>query len=185
MSPGNGVPRAGGEDPRWSPETKLTRSGSLSPTTRDGSTASLVVAAGVAVLVLTLTILALDFGAEARRAPLIVGIPTSVIAVIQVAAQVHRRRRATTTSSPDADGSRRALTIAVAWVIFVAMIFVLFGFLAAAIVAPPLLMRIHGKESWPVILLTTGGLVLISYVLLVLLLNAPLYHGLFSVTEFL
>lgn len=139
-------------------------------------------ATGVLALCVAMAVMAVGFGTEARRVPLAVGVPTSVLALVGLVREVRGSARTGDSmgaSDPHESSMAGAVSVpgAFAWVAGLAAIFAVFGFLVTVVAFPPLLMRLYGRERAPTTVAVTAGLAVTSYLVLVIGLSIPAHEG--------
>jgi hypothetical protein len=152
-------------------------------------TARVVIAAAVLGILAYMTLTALAFGEEARRAPLVVGVPATLMAVILVIREL-RGTEGTgpaeeSTVKPAVDnvpgaprGEDQLSTLGAAvWIAVLSVMFFATGFLWTTLLFPPVFMRLYGKERWSVIVWTTVGVFALTYAFFILALDIQVYRG--------
>lgn len=129
-----------------------------------------------AAFLIVMTVVALGFGPEARRAPLLVGSAGSALGVALVVRVV---RQAGRDPARTAIGWRHLETTVgpVLWISVFVAAFVAFGSLGPAVIATPMFLRLHGGEPIRVILPTTAALGALTWVVVTLVLRSELYPG--------
>jgi len=171
-----------------------------------------------------MTYLALDFNAQARRVPIVVGVPTTAILAIQLLRDSVALRRgiddgsgefgnqsadqefgqssaraalaeagrgdgqevagdasdasSATSTRPEPPAMRAGVGQSFAWVLFLGFAFYVFGMLLAVPVFVGSFMRIYGRESWRVVIISVGSTVAVLYFFFVALLGIRLFPGL-------
>lgn len=171
-----------------------------------------IVVAGICAAMLGyMTLTAFSFGIEPRRAPLVVGVPATILAIILVIREVRGTEpvdepEASVPNFPgspqeaaSADGDERLVAAsagpepveltedrlstagAAAWVAALSATFLLFGFLVTTLVFPPVFMRIYGRERWRTIVITTAAVFGATYLFFVVLLEIQVYRGIVTI----
>lgn len=160
---------------------------------------------GVAVVLVGMTVTSLDFNPEARVAPLLVGVPTSLAAVAMVVRDVWRVRQGDTTVGQTSDQERdrysgggdqgdtavagvqaqsaqgiesASALSAVLWVIGLVVLIWIFGLLLAALIFVVSFMKFFANERWLTGTLYALGTTAVIYFLFGELLGQTLYPGL-------
>lgn len=171
------------------------------------STVAILFGGAVAAVLVAMTLTSFDFNPEARTAPLLVGVPTSIAAVAMVVRDVVRVRSGdasvgqatdqerdrysggdsgTTTSPPSAQTDsvqqiESASTLAaMGWVIGLIALIWLFGLLLASLVFVASFMKIFAKDRWLTSVLYALGTTVVIYFLFGELLGQRLYEGMFG-----
>lgn len=137
---------------------------------------------------------AFSFAAYVQLTPIAIGLPTLIIATALLVREVSNGLRGKSTAEAEASeisGTDRTdreprysggEVTAIAWFgIFVGSIFVL-GSISGSIVFLVLFLKVHGKESWKVVLAALGAVFAVLYLLFVKILGTPLYDGYLSQT---
>jgi hypothetical protein len=118
-----------------------------------------------------------SYASEARLLPLTVGVPTLVLALVNLAAQL-RRAGAGRAAPVSEQADRRARpAVAIAWVLGAAVAVALVGLLFGSLLFMPTFMYAYARERPLRILLVTSGFVGALY-LFIRLLEVPYYRGL-------
>ena len=169
------------------------------------SAGSIVFAVGIALVAVAMTVTALDFNPEARTAPLLIGIPTSLIAIIMVIRDVLRLRGGDSSVGAAADEERdryasadegqsatatetttgtevqrieAASTLsAVLWVIGLIGLIWIFGLLLAGFIFVLSFMKVFAHERWVTSVAYAIGTTVVIYFLFGELLDQTLYEG--------
>lgn len=170
------------------------------PSTPEGPSGTLgaVVMATVIAALFILSLVPLPtYNVDSRTLPLVVGVPATLLALANVARQYVRwrasrqRRRNAGEKIPDVatrlrrlvtprEGDATSVAAAVSWVIAAGLSMLLLGFLWGSIVFMPAFMLLYGRERPLSIALYAGGLLIVIYVVFILGLNVPYFHGVFA-----
>lgn len=133
------------------------------------------------LVTVTMVLMAFGYGPEARRVPLVVGVPTAILAGFNVLRELCGYLR-----SPVADGYGRRATEprggasvmqALGWLACATSLFLLAGYLITVLAFPAILMRRHGGETVGSIVAVTIAILVIGYLLLGIALNVPVHEG--------
>lgn len=166
---------------------------------------SLVALACLAIIA-WMTYEALGFGTEPRRAPLVVGVPATLMAVALLVREVRgteptgAAEESTNLQAPvDPAGSEDAgedpgegdvaeeredqLTTlgAAAWIGVLTAMFLMVGFLVTTLLFPVVFMRLYGKERWRTIAITAVSVFAVTYLFFVIILEIQVYRGMVPV----
>lgn len=164
---------------------------------------SLLLVLGMTALVATMVVEATTFTRSPRLLPLIVGIPTLALLLIQVVRDVRRMvsgdRTGGTASEQEADrysgndpadGADDSAALANAspvvgtlWVLLLVLIVWLLGFLVAIPIFIVLFMRYFGRETWRLSILFAIGTFVVTYLFFVVVIEVQLIPG--RLAEFL
>jgi len=135
---------------------------------------------------------AFSFGPRARLMPLIIGIPTFLLSVAVLVAELVAQWRGKKRAGSAMDASRveepitpeekrvrsRRETAAVLWLLGLVVIIWLTGLIWAIPVFLILFLRLQGHEPWKVTLPISLGTWMVVYLLFVVILKMELYNGL-------
>lgn len=140
-----------------------------------------VIVAAAIVLVLAAALVPLPgYGAQARTLPLVVGVPTLLLAIANLVRVSIRARHAAgdrrSTSGAPAVGARPLA--AIAWTLGAGALVLVLGFLVGALIYLPLFMWLYGRQPPLRILLVTLGILGPLYIVFVRLLDVAYYPGL-------
>ena len=127
-----------------------------------------VMALAVAILVGS----SLMLGPVARTAPLVVGVPTLLLLLWELAKDARPER----TVGPAAASPRREITLHL-WLAALVALIAIVGVIAAAAAWVCLFVRVHGRESWTSALIYAAGLAAVLLAVLTLLLRFPVDAG--------
>lgn len=139
---------------------------------------SLLFTAALLAFLIVLTLYSLSYPFEARLFPWVIGIPATILMLIQLLKEVSHQRHATQEEglSEQEGGDSRAYTIAIAWMAgFLAMMYVLGFFIGI-----PLFLILYLKTNglgWFRSLGLAGGLIIFIYGIFSLVMNMRLYPG--------
>jgi len=139
---------------------------------------SRVLTAGVMALIfLTMTVLAFGFPPAARLMPLLAGLPGSVLALVSL---VRELRHAAHAAAPDAAAAERAERAMLAWSFAFFAGIMAAGFLLAVPVLVVAYLRLGARERWTTALIGAAASWAVLYGLFELAFGIPLFDGLLA-----
>jgi len=132
-------------------------------------------AGAMALIFLTMTVLAFGFPPGARLMPLLAGIPGSALALVSL---VRELRHAAHAAAPDATAAERAERLMLAWSFAFFAGILAAGFLVAVPVLVVAYLRLGAGERWMTALIGAAASWLVLYGLFELAFGIPLFAGL-------
>jgi hypothetical protein len=162
-----------------------------------GTLGAVVTAAVIAGLFVAFLAPLPTYNPDARTLPLVIGVPATVLALVNVVRQVVLWRRArgerqrAGQSLPTLrlrlrrlitprDGDATSVAAAIGWLVAAAAAMLLLGFFWGSAVFMPAFMLLYGRERPTTILLYAGGLLVVLYVVFITGLNVPYFPGIFA-----
>lgn len=128
-----------------------------------------VMALAIAILVGS----SLMLGPVARTAPLVVGVPTLLLLLWELAKDARPDR----TARPAAASPTRGEITLLLWLATLVALIAIVGVIAAAAAWVCLFVRVHGRESWTSAVIYAGGLAAVLLAIFTLLLRFPVDAG--------
>lgn len=126
---------------------------------------------------------ATQFEGDAREVPVVVGLPTTVLAAASLLQELRR-----TSEHQDPAGEDRArvgedgtsLTAAITWLVGLVVLFYLVGWPLTIPVFLVAFLRVYGRQAWPVVAAMTAATWIVLYLLFVELLKIQMYEGIIA-----
>jgi hypothetical protein len=136
-----------------------------------------ITALAMLIIFVTMSLLALGFPEKARLMPLLVGVPGSVLGLVQLINEL-RRSEQYVTSDAEAAAMNKAERSMFAWIFLFFFAILGFGFVYAAPVLVFAFLYFGKKESLPVGLVSAAGTWAVLYGVFELGFEIPLFPGL-------
>ena len=136
-----------------------------------------------------MVIISMGYSHESRLVPLVIGIPGLILSLSQLFADIFETRKAkqssivpktdegADTAPMDAETTSKKEIVMMGWIAFILGLILLFGFWLGIAVFLPVFLRVFGKESWKLTVITTVCGWVSIYVLFTTLIKIRFFEG--------